>query len=67
MLETVKVKEGLPATRSYKLIQSGRTTKLIGWGATSTSAEDYALTKFSGKLLGVKIAPVLDDVEVSAE
>jgi hypothetical protein len=65
--ETVKIKEGLPAVRSYSLYQTGKSVKLFGWGATSTSAADYLLTKFSGKLLGVKILPLLADVEVSAQ
>ena len=68
VLETVKVKEGLPATRSYKLCQTGHTRKVFGWGATSTNAADYLLTKFSGKLMGLKVLPeALADVEVSAE
>lgn len=68
VLETVKQKEGLPATRTYRLYQSGTVRKHFGWSATSTNALDYLLTKFSGTLIGTKIVPLaLADVEVSAE
>jgi hypothetical protein len=59
--ETATVKDGLPTTRTYKLVQAGKTLKVFGFSATSTSDVDYALTKFSGKILGAKIAPVLPD------
>ncbi len=66
--ETATVKDGLPTARTYKLVQAGKTLKVFGLGATSTGAPDYALTKFSGKILGAKIAPVLpDEVSVTAQ
>jgi hypothetical protein len=66
--ESAKVVEGLPTARTYKLTQAGKTLKIFGFGATSTGEIDYALTKFSGKILGAKIVPVLPDgVSVTAQ
>ena len=65
--ETAKVKEGLPTKRSYKLTQTATNVKLFNLAATSTGVEDYLVAKLNGKLLGVKIAPVVDDVPVGSQ
>jgi hypothetical protein len=66
--ETAKVAEGLPTVRTYKLTQTGKTLKVLGFGATSTGIPDFVLTKFGGKILGATIAPVLpDEVSVTAQ
>jgi len=65
--ETATIKEGLPTVRTYKLIQTGTKPKLFGLAGTSTSPEDYLLTKLTGKLIGVKILPLLEDVTVSTQ
>lgn len=66
--ETATIKEGLPTKRTYAATQTGRTLKLFTLGATSEDVPSYTLTKFTGKLLGVKVAPVLPDgVEVTAQ
>ena len=66
--ETATVKEGLPVLRACTLTQTGAAAKLFSLTATSTSPADYALTKFSGKLGGVKIAPAtLDEVDVVSQ
>lgn len=66
--ETASVKEGLPTGRSYALTQTGKTLKLFTMGATSTGVPEFTLFKFKGRLLGVKVAPVLPDgVEVTAQ
>ncbi len=65
--ETATVAEGLPTVRTYKLTQTGKTLKVFSLGATSTGIPDFTLTKLTGKILGVKIAPLLEEVVVGAQ
>ncbi len=65
--EKVTIKEGLPSVRTYKMVHTGTLNKVFGLAATSTSPADFVLTKLSGKLVGVKIAPLLTDVQVTSQ
>jgi hypothetical protein len=60
----VSVKEGLPTVRTYKVVQTGTKPRVFSLAGSSTSPEDYLLTKLTGKLVGVKIAPLLEEVQV---
>jgi len=65
--ETVTVKEGLPTVRTYSILQTGTTTKLLKGAGSSTSAKDFGLTKLNGKLIGTKILPLITDVVVTSQ
>jgi len=65
--EKITVKEGLPTVRTYSIVQTGTTTKILKGAASSTSAEDFVLTKLSGKLIGTKILPLIEEVVVASQ
>ncbi|HEX5011003.1 MAG TPA: hypothetical protein VFY71_11435 [Planctomycetota bacterium] len=65
--EKVTLKEGLPTVRAYSIQETGTTTKLLKAVGSSTSAKDFALTKLSGKLIGTKILPLIEDVVVASQ
>jgi len=65
--EKITLKEGLPTVRTYSLQETGTTTKLLKAAGSSTSAKDFALTKLSGKLIGTKILPLIEDVVVTSQ
>ncbi len=58
MFESVKVKEGQPEKRGYKLVPSGTgKPTLLKFSASNTDATDYVIAKLKGKLLGYKVKP----------
>jgi hypothetical protein len=65
--EKITVKEGLPTVRTYSIVQTGTTTKILKGAGSSTSTRDFVLTKLSGKLIGTKILPLIEDVVVASQ
>ena len=65
--ETATVKEALPTARTYAFTQTGFILKILKGAATSTAPEDFVMTKLSGKMLAVKVAPVVEEVVVVSQ
>ena len=59
--ETIKLKKDGSEVRSYTLVETGTTKPILKFKATSGLA-DYALAKFKGRVLAVKVKPELGDV-----
>lgn len=55
LTESVKVKEGFPEKRSYKLEETETGANLMKFAGSNSDATDYVMSKMSAKLLGAKI------------
>ena len=63
LLQKAKLKEGFPTKRKYTVIQTGTKAKLFKFAGESDTG--LSITKFGGKVAGVKQVPELTDVDVT--
>lgn len=68
VFESLKAKPGLPATRSYSLVQSGGSgKKLLKFRASNTDASDYLVSKMKGRLIGLKFQTDVTTLDVTMD